>query len=448
MKRPYGHYAYSLGPIRKCAWTEEIAAVDLQVPTASGMIIADFAIIGGGYTGLNAALALAEAGADVALFDAEFPGFGASGRNGGFCCIGGARASDAQLERRHGRGAAAEVRQAEMAAVAHVATLIDRLGLDVDRHSEGEAMMAHSPAKFEALRRAQPEIDRRYGVKTRLIEASALAEHGLNSGFHGALILPVGFALHPRKYLAGLVAAAKSAGARLFGDSPVTAIAPAAEGFRLTTPQASIRARRLLISTNGYSAENLPPWLRHRFLPAQSSMLATRVMSPAELAAQGWTSPQMAYEDRRLLHYFHLTPDNRMVFGQRGGLIASQANDARIAQKVRADFDRLFPAWRAVETPHHWSGMVCLTASLTPFCGAIPELPGAFAAFGYHGNGVAMGSYCGKALADLALGSNGNDPDRVAIPRAFAAPPPRFPLGPLRRAWLAAEYGWARLTDR
>ncbi len=184
--------------------------------------------------------------------------------------------------------------------------------------------------------------------------------------------------------------------------------------------------------------------MRHRFLPAQSSVIATRPMTDDELAAQGWTSHQMAYEERRLLHYFHLTPDRRMVFGQRGGLISTPANEARLARKVRADFDALFPEWRDVEAPDYWSGMVCLTATLTPFCGAIPEMPGAFAAFGYHGNGVAAGSFCGALLADLA---RGEDP-RAPLPRAWAAPPPRFPLGRFRRIWLGAEYTWARLTDR
>ncbi|MGR3455097.1 FAD-dependent oxidoreductase, partial [Pseudooceanicola sp.] len=136
-----------------------------------------------------------------------------------------------------------------------------------------------------------------------------------------------------------------------------------------------------------------------------------------------------------------LTPDKRMVFGQRGGLISTAGNEARIARKVRADFDALFPEWRHVETPFYWSGMVCLTATLTPFCGAIPGMPGAFAAFGYHGNGVAMGSWCGKMLGDLARGA------APPVPRAFARPPMRFPLGPLRRAWLGAEYTWARLTN-
>lgn len=441
MKRPFGDYAYSDGPLARCHWAGAVPPESLSVPPAEGEFDTDFAVIGGGYTGLNAALALAEAGEQVTVLEANFPGWGASGRNGGFCCLGGTRAQDGTLDRRHGAGAAAEVRQAELASVAHVDALATRLGLDIDRHSEGETIMAHSAASMAALRREQPDLDAAYGVTTTLIEKADLRAHGLNGSFHGALTVPVGFALHPRKYAAGLLGAVRAAGGAVHGGSPVTQIDRKSYGYRLTTPGATIRAKRLLIATNGYGSEDVPGWMRSRFLPAQSSVIATRVMTEAELEAQGWTAHQMAYEERRLLHYFHLTPDNRMVFGQRGGLISTPGNEARIAKRVRADFEALFPEWAHVETPDYWSGMVCLTATLTPFCGAVPGMPGAFAAFGYHGNGVAMGSYCGALMGALARG------EEAPVPRAFAKPPGRFPLGPLRRAWLGAEYGWARLTN-
>ncbi|WP_375688139.1 NAD(P)/FAD-dependent oxidoreductase [Pseudooceanicola sp. LIPI14-2-Ac024] len=441
MKRPFADYAYSAEPIRRCHWADAVPGADLAAPTAQGDMDIDYAVIGGGYTGLNAALRLAEAGEQVVVFDAEHPGWGASGRNGGFCCLGGTRAEDETLERRHGEGAVDEVRRAEVASVDHVAGLLDRLGIDADRHSEGETILAHSEAKMRQLRAEQADYDAAYGVKTTLVEKADLRAAGLNGRFHGALTVPVGFALHPRKYLAGLAKAAEAAGARLRGRSPITRIERKSYGYQLSSPAAKIRTRKLIIATNGYSSEDVPEWMRSRFLPAQSSVIATRPMTQAELDAQGWTAHQMAYEDRRLLHYFHLTPDNRMVFGQRGGVIASAGNEARIERKVRRDFERLFPEWKHVETPDYWSGMVCLTATLTPFCGAIPEMPGAYAAFGYHGNGVAMGSYCGAMLADLARGGT------AEIPRAFARPPGRFPLGPMRRGWLAAEYAFARLTN-
>ncbi|NIZ10393.1 FAD-dependent oxidoreductase [Pseudooceanicola sp. HF7] len=442
-RRIYGDFAYTRGPIEHCYWAEAVPEAALAHAPVQGRAACRVAVVGGGYTGLNAALALAEAGQDVMLLDAEFPGFGASGRNGGFCCLGSHRASDARL-RRFGPDGPSEVRQAEAAAIAHVEALIGRFGIDVDRHSEGEVVLAHSPRAMEALRRHADEFTRDFGAEARIIERADLAAEGLYSpGWYGGLHTPLGFALHPRKYLAGLVAAAHGAGARIHGASPVLSLSQEGGKQVLVTPSARIEADRVIVATNGYTAETLLPWLRGRFLPAQSSVLTTRRMTEDELKAQNYTSRQMAYEDRKLLHYFHLTPDGRMVFGQRGALLSSAANEAKVAATVRADFEAAFPAWRHVESPHHWSGMVCLTASLTPFCGPVPGMEGVFAGFGYHGNGVAMGSYTGAILADLALGRA----PQALLPKAFAAPPPRFPFAPLRRGYLMAEYAGAKILN-
>ncbi|MBR9766317.1 MAG: FAD-binding oxidoreductase [Rhodobacteraceae bacterium] len=442
-RRIYPGYTYTRAPIEGCFWAGDVPEASLARPALTTDTRVPVLVVGAGFTGLNAALSLARAGEEVMVIDASFPAFGASGRNGGFCCLGSSRASDRQL-RRFGPDGPAQVRQAEAAAVAHVDRLITELRIEVDRHSTGETILAHSPKAMQTLRHEAETFAADYGVETRVLETADLATEGLDGPtWHGGLHVPIGFALHPRKYAAGLLAAAEAAGALVHGETPALSIEETSEGLRVITPQARIRADRVLIATNGYTAESLLPWLRGRTLPAQSSVLATRPMQEEELRAQGYWSRQMAYEDRRLLHYFHLTPDGRMVFGQRGGLLSSPAVEAKIAARVRADFDAAFPAWRHVETPHHWSGMVCLTASLTPFCGPVPGTSGVFAAFGYHGNGVAMGSYLGVRMAELSRG----EPPAEPLPAAFTAPPPRFPLGRFRRALLAAEYGMAKLFD-
>lgn len=441
MNRIYGDYAYSREVIAGCHWAGAVPDAALEFPPVSTLDRAQVVVIGGGFTGLNAALHLAEDGVEVVVLDAEFPGFGASGRNGGFCCLGGSRAPDLALKR---FGDPRDVRRAEVDAVNHVGALLERLGIDADRQEHGEAIVAHSPAMARRLPALAEEFAEAYDVTPEVIAAGDMAARGMGGRWHGAVSVPIGFSLHPRKYVQGLLRAAVAAGVQVFGQSPVRQIESVAGGVQVVTDRATILADKVVLATNGYTSENVPEWIRARTLPAQSSVIATREMSDEELAAQGWTTRQMTYEERRLLHYFHLTPDNRMVFGQRGGLISSAENEARIADRVRRDFDRVFPEWRGVETPHRWSGMVCLTASLTPYCGAIPGLSGGFAAFGYHGNGVAMGSYLGAMLADLVQGEE----PRTPLPAAFRAPPPRFPLGPLRRAWLAAEYTLARLTDR
>jgi len=203
----------------------------------------------------------------------------------------------------------------------------------------------------------------------------------------------------------------------------------------------AIKASTVLICTNGYSSEDVPPWMAGRYMPAQSTVLVTRPLSEAELQAQGWTSDQMSYDTRHLLHYFRLMPDRRFLFGMRGGLRSSVQAEAAIRRKVRQDFRRMFPAWADVDVTHMWSGMVCLSRDLVPYVGPVPEQPGLFAGFAYHGNGVAMGTYCGRALARLVLGQEPGLPDPIA------RDPAPFPLGPWRRALLPPVYALMAFAD-
>jgi len=270
-----------------------------------------------------------------------------------------------------------------------------------------------------------------------------LAAQGLNGPFHGALTTPVGFGLNPRKYLFGLADAANKAGARGFQHSPVTAINATRTGYRVTAAQGSVQCETVLIATNGYSSEDIPEWLAGRYLPAQSSVLVTRRISPAELSAQGWTSDQMAYDTRNLLHYFRLMPDGRFLFGMRGGLGSSPGAERAARARTRRDFETMFPAWRGVASMNHWSGMVCLAARRVPFVGAVPGKPGMFAGLAYHGNGVAMGSYAGRLLADLALGQE----TRCIYPEMMQKPMAQFPLGGARRLLMPPAYAAMMLAD-
>jgi len=415
-------------PRAGCYWRETVAPD--AWPALAGAAVADVAVIGAGFTGLSAALRLAEAGADVAVLDAHGPGWGASGRNGGFCCLGGTALDDAALRRRHGAAGAAAYFGAERAAVDHVAETLDRLRIDADRHSEGETLLAHAPARLADLRERADEIAARTGLRPRITPREELAQIGMASPeFHGALTVPVGFALNPAKYAAGLARAVRAAGARIFGDSAVTDIAPGPAGWRLTCPYGTLTARRLIVATNGYSSETVPRWLAGRYLPMQSNILVTRPLDAGELAAQGWTSRQMCHDTRRHLHYFRLLPENRMLFGMRGRARITPRVWAETRAAMRADFERIFPAWAHVETPHFWHGLLCVSRKLTPFVGPVPGMDGAFAALAYHGNGVAMGSLAGRMAADLALGRD------AGVPAPIAAPLARFPLG-RHRAWL------------
>lgn len=440
MTRICDPYANSDGPVKDSFWAE-------TVPIASRAPLTDHhhtevAIVGAGYTGLNAALHLAEAGVDVTVLDAKQVGWGASGRNGGFCCLGGAKASHATLKKRHGVDALAEYLNTEIAAVDHVAHLISRFSWDVDRHSDGETMLAHTPRIAKAFAQGAEDLATFYRRPIEVIAKEDLVDRGFGGAFHGALTIPIGFALNPRKYVSNLAESAENVGAAIHGDTPVTATEFDNGQWHLTTPHGHLTANKLVIATNGYSSEAVPPWMANRYLPAQSSVIVTRPITADEQAAQGWTSSQMAYDSRNLLHYFRLMPDGRFLFGMRGGLATNKRTADKIHVEVRRDFARLFPEWSHVEATRNWSGFVCYSRNMTPFAGQVPGAQNLYAGFAYHGNGVAMGSYAGALIAQNILGQS-----TLLHPKIMRAPPGRFPLGRHRRLLMYPAYLYYRLKD-
>lgn len=438
MKRIFSPFAYGPDPRNGCWWDETCDAP--HWPRLDGTHKTDVAVVGGGFTGISAALHLAEAGVSVTVLEAQTPGWGASGRNGGFCCMGGGRIEPATLAKRHGESAARDWVQCELDAVDLVQSLLTQHKIDADCHSKGETLLAHHPKRMKDLRQAAESETRFPGLSVTLTERADLADQGLNGPFYGALTLSKGFALNPRKYLFGLAGAASRAGAQLFERSEVQAVERDSAGYRLKTASGDIHADQVIFATNGYSSESLPGWLGGRYLPTQSNVLVTRPLSDNELAAQGWTSDQMAYDTRGLLHYFRLMPDRRFLFGMRGGMNSSPRAEARARQNTRRDFERMFPAWSHVESPHMWSGMVCIAQRGMPFVGQVPDHPGLWLGMCYHGNGVAMGSYCGALLAKHCLGT----PDG---PEVLNKPLRRFPLGRARRLLMPPAYVALMLRD-
>ncbi len=441
MRRIFPAYAYGEGPRTGCWWDQTVEPPDL--PTLDTDIRADVAVVGAGFTGISTALHLAEQGADVVVLEAETVGWGASGRNGGFCCLGGSMASDDLIDRKYSKHDRLAWRRTEKAAVELVSDLVERLNIDVDRHSDGETRLAHSARAARALETEARQAEENYGLPPILIEGGNLARHGMSGSFHGALTMPVGFALNPRKYLLGLANAALQAGARIFSLSPVLGVEETAGNVQLETASGSVRADQVVIATNGYSSENMPRQMAGRYMPVQSNVLVTRPLSEAELQQQGWTSRQMCYDSLNLLHYFRLMPDNRFLFGMRGGLFSSARAEESARRATEEHFRSCFPAWSEVEIDYAWSGFVCLSRTLFPFVGPLQGSNRISAALCYHGNGVAMASYAGALLADRLSGR-----DALEVPAVMNSPLKTFPLGGWRRALMPPAYGLLRCLDR
>ena len=244
MTRIFPDFAYSDGPRAGCWWDE---TCDLpKYPPLDTDIQCDVAIVGAGFTGLNAALRLAEAGVDVVVLDAQTVGWGASGRNGGFCGLGGGKISDAQLDRRFGKDERLAYRGTEKAAVYHVQDLIERLHIDVDKHSSGETALAHTSRAVRDLEHAAAVTEENYSVTPTFIPKHKLGEAGLNGPFHGAATTPIGFALNPRKYVMGLAKAVTDAGGRIFSNTAVTSI----EKTTVHSKRGRVSAQNVIVATN------------------------------------------------------------------------------------------------------------------------------------------------------------------------------------------------------
>lgn len=405
----------------------------------------EVAIIGAGFAGLSAALKLAQSGVSVCVLDAEHVGYGASGRNGGFCCLGGTKLDERQLIRKFGLEEARKFVAYQVAGINLVAHRLDSWGVHADRHSNGEIYLAHRLKDIASLRSNAAFLKENFGIKASLLTRDELEAEGYGGpGFHGGLRMPYGFALNPMAYVQALAEQVRQAGGRIFGKSPVTGLSRDGDRWHLETEHGIVRARKVVLAANGYANESVPKWLYGRTLPVMSSIQVTRPLSDAELSAQGWTTDTMASDTRVLLHYFRLLPDRRFLFGTRGGVFENAPALAAMQKRARADFREMFPAWAEIEPEYSWHGHVCLSRSLTPFVGEVPGLDGVYAAMGWHGSGVAMASISGEKLAGLIQGKLRAQDLPLPLQRPFR----KFPLPALRKLYLQGAYWWYGYQDR
>ena len=325
-------------------WEASADPLDLDLPPLNAETRCDVAIIGGGFTGLSAAIELAEQGIDVVLLEAGPIGWGASGRNGGFACIGSHKLPYGQMIKTYGLEATRAFYNNMRSSVDLVADNATRHGIDIWKQGQGEITLAHLPNRFDELREDQAFYKATFGEVNELLSVDDLKAQGLYAPhFHGGLKGSIGFGIHPLNYVRGLARAAVKAGAKLHSRSKVTRWEQNGSEHVLYTEQGSVTARRVIVATNGYTPETVSTHHAGRILPALSNIIVTRPLSDDELQAQGWMSDVMAYDSRNLLHYFRLLPDRRFLFGGRGGTDSSNAAAAGYRQHLTQSFHHLFP---------------------------------------------------------------------------------------------------------
>ena len=412
----------------------------------AGEAACDVAVIGGGYTGLSTALHLArDHGVEARVLEAGHIGWGASGRNAGFCCLPATKLSIKGMVKRYGLEETKRFYAAQLEGMDLVRALGDDEAIDYDLCGDGNFIVAHRPARFRDLREEAEALHRHFGIKTTLHDRDAFAEIGHDGQEQfGALHMAAGFALHPLKFLAGLGRAARRRGAVLHPHSRVLDWQRDGGKHRLITAGGRLTASRVVLATNGFTREGLNPAFDGRILPAISNIVTTRPLGEAELAAHRWRTETPICNTRELLFYYRLLPDRSFLFGARGDTTGRPEHGARMRAWLERRLGEVFPHWQGVPTTHFWRGLVCVTERLTPSVGCLEDDPKVWYAFGYHANGVNTAPWTGMMLARLIAGSNRG---LAELPAAMAGLAPRFPFAALRRWYLRGAFLYYRITD-
>lgn len=446
VRRLYDDNLYRFDTPQPSYW--EATAIDVTVSAAplQGAESCDVAIIGGGYTGLSAALHLArDYDVDVRVLDAGHFGWGASGRNGGFCCIGGTGVSSDDLIRMRGLDNAKEYYRSQVSAVELVRQIASDEGIDYQAFGAAAVEVAHTPKAFGRLQQEQELLSETLGIESQIVGADESRERYYDSPEQfGALVMRPAFGLHPLRYCKGLANAAARRGASLHDRSEVLEWGKTDDGLHhLVMAGGSLKARHVVFATNGFMPEQLNRKFHARTLPVVSAIVVTRPLSEEEKAAQAWRTEHPSINSRRILNYYRILPDNRFLFGGRGHTKGHASGEQQTYDEIAGTMHRMLPAWANVEIEYRWHGLICYTRRLSPCIGRLDEDPSVYFGFGYHGNGVNTATWAGKQLADWI--GNGRAPKLPAIVSGLGG---KFRPASLRLKYLQLGIRLSTLLDR
>lgn len=416
------------------SWYQDTVAERPTYPAMDGSRTADVAIIGGGFTGLQAAYTLARAGISVTLIEAHRFGDGASGRNGGQFGTG-QRAWPDELEEKIGFERSKALFDLAENAKHYVLDFARDNQIDME-FLPGQLNVSHKRAYEKSYRDSVDAMTGRYGYEQIAFMEKAETADRLGSSHYHCGVRDTGTGhIHPLKLLVGLARAAKAAGADIFEMTPATAIRQSGGKTLIETRTGTITATRVLIATNAYIG-NLEPVTAAHVMPIRSFIGAT---APLDQFPSIIPDKEAVADSRFVVRYFRKTPDNRLLFGGREAYTADSPRD--ISKHIRKQIAEIYPALGNVEMTHAWGGSVGITMTRQPFVREV--MHGVLSIGGYSGHGVMLSNYCGKLYADMVINKD------KALDQFAALDVPSFPGGAsLRAPLLFLALTWYALRDR
>jgi gamma-glutamylputrescine oxidase len=423
------------GPGHSASYYAASAGLQPARPTLRGAQTADLCIVGGGYTGLNAALRAAELGHSVILLEAKRIGWGASGRNGGQV-IWGQRQDQIALEVSEGREAARALWDLSREALARVRALIETHAIDAElRH--GHLSAAWKPAHADELKAYAVHMTRNYGYEAaRYVAKADMPDHVASARYHGGLFDAESMHLHPLKFAYGIAKAAETAGARLFEDSAAIELIKGGAPI-VRTAEGQVRSKFVVLACNGYLG-GLERTIAPYILPIDNYIVATEPFD--EQRARDLIPCGAAVSDTKfVLDYYRISADGRLIFG--GGETYGGGGPADVREFVRPYVERVFPQLAGVKLDYGWGGTLAITMPRMPHVGRIDG--NVYFAHGYSGHGVATASQMGALIADAIHGQ------AAKFDVYGSLKIPKLPGGAwLRRPLLTAALLWYSLRDR
>jgi glycine/D-amino acid oxidase-like deaminating enzyme len=386
-------------------WLDTVSAfTKAEQGSASGQY--DVAIVGGGFTGLSAAIELAKQGISVVLFEADRVVGEASGRNGGQCNAGLAH-DYASLAQRIGADKARAFYHSYMAAVDTVAEFVKEEEIDCDFTRHGRLKLAAKPAHYDKLARAHERLVNEVDSNVIMLTADQVRDEVRSDQFYGGMLQTTSAQMHMGKFGLGLADAAVKYGTKLYESAAVTAIDRlSSDCYQVTSSRGTVTADKVFLAT-GSSAKGPFSYFRRRLVSVGSFIVVTEPLAP-ELLSRLLVERRSYVTSKNIGNYFRVTPDNRLLFGGRARFaMSSPRSDEKSGHILRASMAEIFPELSNVRIDYCWGGLVDMTADRLPRAG---QHDGMYYSLGYSGHGVQMSTHMGKVMAQVMMGNEMANP--------------------------------------